>query len=181
MDGRFAIELRRERLLHQILALDDARQRSLEHLVAALVGRYVGETKLVVQLLLGRRHPARHERSLGRPRPGPPASCRIRRAALRPAKRMRSQRCATAARHCRYVQQSSSPELQPGDDQTRDDREMVTKVQWTTRPGLRSQYLAQRPRRAFEPATTSSRPLAPRICRHGHQHTYVSTIFLKPS
>ena len=52
MHGRLAIELRRERLLHQILAFDDARQRPLDDCVGALVSGHVGEAKLVVQLLL---------------------------------------------------------------------------------------------------------------------------------
>ena len=52
MHGRFAVEFRRERLLHQIFAFDDARQRRLDDRVGALVGGDVGKAKLVVQLLL---------------------------------------------------------------------------------------------------------------------------------
>ena len=36
MHGRFAIELRRDRLLHEILSFDDTRQRRLDDLVTAL-------------------------------------------------------------------------------------------------------------------------------------------------
>src|SRR5277367_2295061 len=40
----------RKYLVQQVLALDNARQRRLEDRVAALIGRHIGEAKLVVQL-----------------------------------------------------------------------------------------------------------------------------------
>ena len=52
MHCRFAVELRRDRLLHEVLAFDDPRQRSLDDLVATFIGWHVSEAKLVVQLLL---------------------------------------------------------------------------------------------------------------------------------
>ncbi len=53
MLGRFAVELGRDRLLDQIFPLDDAAQHRLNHLVAALVGRHIGEPHFVVEFLLG--------------------------------------------------------------------------------------------------------------------------------
>ena len=52
MNGRFAVEFPRQRLLHQVFAFDYARQRRLDDRVGALVGGHAGKAKLVVQLLL---------------------------------------------------------------------------------------------------------------------------------
>ncbi len=52
MDGRFAVELGGDRLLDEIFAFDDPAQDRLDDVVGALVGRHVGQTQLVVQLLL---------------------------------------------------------------------------------------------------------------------------------
>src|ERR1700721_199252 len=127
MNGRFAIELRRDRLLHQVLALDNARQRRLEDRVAALIGRHIGEAKLVVQLLL--RHIIRPDVSDdladdGRLRLLLAASSEQHR------HRQRARDCSdapSAPRHWRYVQQNSSPEYSETTHRRGDYREIVTK------------------------------------------------------
>ena len=52
MNGGLAIELRRNGLLDEILALEDAGQNGLDHSVGALVGGNVGQAELIVELLL---------------------------------------------------------------------------------------------------------------------------------
>jgi len=111
MHGRLAIELRGERLLHQILAFDDSRQRRPDDLVGALIGGHVGEAKLVVQLLLG--DVVRADMSDHLPDHG------LRLLLLAASgEQHRHRQCARergdappAPRHWRYVQQGYSPEL----------------------------------------------------------------------
>src|ERR1700677_4433563 len=128
MHGRFAIELRRDRLLHEVLAFYDARQRRLEDRVAALIARQVGETKLVVQFLL--RHIIRADVS------DDLADHRRLRLLLAASSeqhrhRQRARDCSdapSAPRHWRYVQQNSSPEYSETTHERRDYPEIVTKA-----------------------------------------------------
>ena len=52
MNGGFAVEFGGDRLLVEVLSLEDAAQDGLDHIVGAFVGRHVVQTKLVVQFLL---------------------------------------------------------------------------------------------------------------------------------
>src|ERR1700683_3049404 len=128
MHGRFAIELRRDRLLHEVLAFDDARQRRLEDRVAALIARHVGEAKLVVQFLLRyivRAHVSDDLADHGRLRLLLAASGEQHR------HRQRARDCSdapSAPRHWRYVQQNSSPEYSETTHRRGDYREIVTKA-----------------------------------------------------
>src|ERR1700722_112625 len=136
MHRRFAIELRRNRLLHEILALDDTRQRRLDDLITALIGRHVGEPKLVVQFLLShiiRADMSDHLADYGLLRLLLAASGEQHR--RRQSARDRRD-TPPAPRHWRYVQQSYSPELQRDDAQTRNSREIVTEGPATRRLSL---------------------------------------------
>src|SRR5579871_1352855 len=119
MHGRFAIELRRERLLQEILAFDDARQRRLDDRVGALIGRHVGEAELVVQLLLShivRADASDHLADDGRLRLLPAASGERQRRRQNAGDRGDAPQ---APRHWRYAQQSYSPKLQPDAGRTK--------------------------------------------------------------
>src|ERR1700677_1609899 len=154
MHGRFTIELRRDRLLHEILAFDDARQRRLEDRVAALIGRHVGETKLVVQFLL--RHIIRADVSddLADHR-----RLRLLLAASSEQHRQRQRACdcsdaPSAPRHWRYVQQNSSPEYGETTHEMRGYREIVAKALADEELSSAPPSLGPPP----EPATTSFPP-----------------------
>src|SRR6202522_3433486 len=157
MHGRFTIELRRDRLLHEILAFDDARQRRLEDRVAALIGRHVGETKLVVQFLL--RHIVRADVSDDLADHG---LLRLLLAASgeQHRHRQRERDCSdapSAPRQWRYVQQNSSPEYGETTHRRGCYREIVTKA-------LADEELSS------APPSWGLRPnLLPHLFRHAHR------------
>ena len=78
MYGRLAVELGCDRLLDKIFPLDDAAQNRFDHLVAALVGRHIGEPHFVVEFLLGHIVRADMSDNLSHNGRALPVSCRSR-------------------------------------------------------------------------------------------------------
>src|ERR1700723_1667256 len=157
MHGRFAIQLRRDRLLHEILAFDDARQGRLDDWVAALVGRHVGEAEFVVQFLLSyivRADVSNDLADHGRLRLLLAAS------GEQHCHRQRARDCSdapSAPRHWRYVHQNSSPEYGETTHRRGTYREIVTKA-------LADEDLSSAP-----PSLGLRSNLLPHLFRHKHR------------